>query len=503
MPKLKDPIDHDHIDPDALKIVRRLSRYRHEAYLVGGCVRDLLLGRQPKDFDLATSATPNEIKGLFRNSRIIGRRFKLAHIFFGPKIIETATFRQNPRNDEDEEGNGDAAAEERLHNGDSLLIRRDNVFGTAEDDALRRDFTLNGLFYDPVERKVIDFVQGRADLEQGLIRTIGDPDIRLQEDPVRILRAIKFAARLDLAIEPETREAITRYRDHITACAKARVLEEIYRFLREGAACRAMELLEETGVARVLLPELGSVLEDPPRHEIFKARLQALDALHDEIPLTNATLLATLSHALLVDTDALLQGGGNGSARIDEALRAVLEIWTPSRRDRDRLRQILMAQRRLSPSEAKGKRRRRRPKALVIQDYFPESLALYKVCCHTGEADPSTIETWEELYGSVFGGRPTTVRTPERRSGRRGGRSRKSRRRGGRSKGSDRKGPDRKGPDRKGPDRKGPDRKGPDRKGPDRKGPDRKGSDRKGSDHKGSDRKGSDHRGEGAAGPRR
>jgi poly(A) polymerase len=502
MPKLKDPIDHDLIDPDALKVVRRLSRYHHEAYLVGGCVRDLLLGRQPKDFDLATSATPNEIKGLFRNSRIIGRRFKLAHIFFGPKIIETATFRQNPRNDEDEEGNGDAAAEERLHNGDSLLIRRDNVFGTAEDDALRRDFTLNGLFYDPVGHEVIDFVQGRADLEQGLIRTIGDPDIRLQEDPVRILRAIKFAARLELAIEPETREAITRYREHITACAKARVLEEIYRLLREGAACRAMALLEETGVARVLLPELGSVLQDPARHEVFLARLRALDALHDEIPLTNATLLATLSHALLVDTDGLLQGGGNGSARLDDALRAVLKTWTPSRRDRDRLRQILMAQRRLCPSEAKGKRRRRRPKALVAQDYFPESLALYKVCCHTGEADPSTIETWEGLYASVIGGRPTSVQPPERRSGRRGGRRRKSRRRGGRSSGNDRRGADRKGSDRRGADRKGSDRRGGDRKGGDRKGGARKGTDRKSADRKSADRKSADRNGGGASGPR-
>src|SRR5919202_1171459 len=142
----------DQIDPDAAKVVLRLRRFDHAAYLVGGCVRDLLLGRKPKDFDVVTNATPNEIKRLFRNCRIIGRRFRLAHIFFGPKIIETSTFRANPREVEDEESDGSEA-----ETGD-LLIRRDNVFGTPEDDARRRDFTVNGLFYDLETGNVIDYV---------------------------------------------------------------------------------------------------------------------------------------------------------------------------------------------------------------------------------------------------------------------------------------------------------------------------------------------------------
>src|SRR5215813_11396872 len=180
------------IDADAEKILRRLRRNGHQAYLVGGCVRDLLLGRTPKDFDIATSATPQEIKDLFRNSRIIGRRFRLAHIFFGSKIIETSTFRANPREGlEPEEG-------------EEILIRRDNVFGTAEEDARRRDFTINGLFYDIEAERVTDYVGGLADLEAHLVRTIGDPDIRFREDPVRILRAIKFAARLSFQMEPAT-----------------------------------------------------------------------------------------------------------------------------------------------------------------------------------------------------------------------------------------------------------------------------------------------------------
>src|SRR5215475_4974685 len=151
-------IDPAGIDPDAAKVIERLRRFDHAAYLVGGCVRDLLLGRKPKDFDVVTSATPNEIKRVFRNCRIIGRRFKLAHIFFGPKIIETATFRANPRElEEDDASNGEAES------GD-LLIRRDNVFGTPEEDARRRDFTINGLFYDTESGQVIDYVSGMTDL---------------------------------------------------------------------------------------------------------------------------------------------------------------------------------------------------------------------------------------------------------------------------------------------------------------------------------------------------
>jgi tRNA nucleotidyltransferase/poly(A) polymerase len=240
------------IDPDADKVVRRLARHGFQAYLVGGCVRDLLLQRTPKDFDVATNATPKEIRQLFRNCRIIGRRFRLAHIFFGPKIIETSTFRANPR-----EGDDGSDPEE-------LLIRRDNVFGTDTEDARRRDFTINGLFYDVEAERVIDHVGGLADLERRVVRTIGDPDIRFREDPVRMLRAVKFAARLDLEIEPVTLAALIRHRAEIAKCAQPRVLEELYRLLRGGAAHRSMALLIETGVASSLSPQLASLLGRPP-----------------------------------------------------------------------------------------------------------------------------------------------------------------------------------------------------------------------------------------------
>jgi tRNA nucleotidyltransferase/poly(A) polymerase len=240
-------LDRAGIDADADRVVRKLTRAGYKAYLVGGCVRDLLVGRTPKDFDVATSATPNEIKATFRNSRIIGRRFRLAHVFFGAKIIETATFRANPRDDDDHD----------------LLIRRDNVFGTESEDAKRRDFTINGLFYDVEREEVLDHVGGLADLDAKLVRTIGDPDIRFQEDPVRMLRAIKFAARLDFGFEPATWRALLRWRSEISKCAPPRLLEEVHRLLRGGASRRSFELLVETGVLAVLSPYLAGLLEGP------------------------------------------------------------------------------------------------------------------------------------------------------------------------------------------------------------------------------------------------
>ncbi|MDQ3339850.1 MAG: polynucleotide adenylyltransferase PcnB [Myxococcota bacterium] len=240
-------LDRDAIDPDADRVVRKLTRAGYKAYLVGGCVRDLLVSRTPKDWDVATSATPNEIKATFRNSRIIGRRFRLAHVFFGSKIIETSTFRANPRDEDDHD----------------LLIRRDNVFGTETEDARRRDFTINGLFYDVEREEVIDHVGGLADLDAKLVRTIGDPEVRFQEDPVRMLRAVKFAARLGFGFEPATWRALLRWRGEISKCAPPRLLEEIHRLLRGGAARRSFELLVETGVLAVLSPYLAGLLEGP------------------------------------------------------------------------------------------------------------------------------------------------------------------------------------------------------------------------------------------------
>ena len=379
----------DQIDPDAAKVVQRLRRYDHAAYLVGGCVRDLLLGLKPKDFDVVTSATPQEIKRLFRNCRIIGRRFRLAHVFFGPKIIETSTFRANPREVEEEDTENGSEAE----SGD-LLIRRDNVFGTPEEDARRRDFTINGLFYDLETGNVIDHVAGLADLEARLVRTIGDPDIRFREDPIRILRAVKFAARCDLTIEPETYRRMIEHRGDIAKCAQARVSEEFYRLLRAGAAKRSVELLLESELLELLAPELSRALRDDPNAEPEtdpakletiqrrRARLWAYLAALDRstarrtVPPTNSLLLAVLMLPPLRDAlDPDSSGVGDIGQLVSQSIQPVLERLRASRRDGELARQILLAIRYILPSKNP---RRKRPR-LAGREFFDEALRLCEI----------------------------------------------------------------------------------------------------------------------------
>ncbi len=389
----------DQIDPDAAKVVQRLRRYDHAAYLVGGCVRDLLLGRKPKDFDVVTSATPQEIKRLFRNCRIIGRRFRLAHVFFGPKIIETSTFRANPRELEEEDPENGSEAE----SGD-LLIRRDNVFGTPEEDARRRDFTINGLFYDLETGNVIDHVNGLADLEARVVRTIGDPDIRFREDPIRILRAVKFAARCDLTIEPETYRRMMDHRNDIAKCAQARVSEEFYRLLRAGAAKRSMEILLEAELLELLAPELARGLKDDPAAEpeadpvklaatqLRRARLWAYLAALDRstarrtVPPTNSLLLAVLMLPPLRDAlDPDSTGVGDIGQLVSQSIQPVLERLRASRRDGELARQILLAIRYILPSKNP---RRKRPR-LAGREFFDEALRLCEIVSEAESLDPA------------------------------------------------------------------------------------------------------------------
>ncbi len=199
------------IDSDALKVLYRLRQGNHIAYLVGGSVRDLLLGRRPKDFDIGTSAHPYQVKKLFRNCWIIGRRFRLAHVKFGQKVIEVATFRRQVQPGEEIVQDGVPSPDHQVEHppsatdGDPHFLHRDNTFGTPEEDAFRRDFTINALFYDIATFSIIDYVGGLEDLRAGVVRSIGDPIVRFQEDPVRMLRAVALAARLDFALDPLVR----------------------------------------------------------------------------------------------------------------------------------------------------------------------------------------------------------------------------------------------------------------------------------------------------------
>lgn len=435
------PIPTEQIDADAQKVVKRLTRNNFAAYLVGGCVRDLLLERKPKDFDVATSATPPEIKSLFRNCRIIGRRFRLAHIFFGSKIIETSTFRANPREVEEAAAAGDGENDVEVAPAE-LLIRRDNVFGTAEEDARRRDFTINGLFYDLDAEKVIDYVDGLPDLHRQTVRTIGDPDIRFREDPVRILRAIKFAARLDFSIEPQTYQALLTHRAEIGKCAPPRVLEEIYRLFRGGAGRRSLELLEETAVLDILIPPLAEALR---QNQGLRARLHAtLDGVDVMVQggdapsnaLILCAVLAPLCAPLLYEPDGDKEPRGDLLQEVWELAHPLLESIRASRRDSEIVRQMLLAQRRLAP----GRRRRVRPMSLVRRDWFPEALALFELMHPNAEGEiADEIARWHRLsreghidQPAAPPGAPQGEAGAPRRRRRRGGRRR---RRGGRGNG--------------------------------------------------------------------
>jgi len=239
------PISRRNIDHNVLKVLYRLINAGYVAYLVGGGVRDLMLDRRPKDFDVGTSAHPQQVRDLFRNSRLVGRRFRLAHVFFGPQNIEVATFR---RRSEVEPQDGDP------------LIRQDNTFGTPEEDALRRDFTVNSLFYDPHTFRVIDFVGGLPDLQARVIRTVSDPDVRMREDPVRMIRAVRFAAKLGFTIEPATCAAIRAHREDLLKSSTPRLIEEIFRTFTAAPPAQALVLMEELGLLEVALPFLSEHL---------------------------------------------------------------------------------------------------------------------------------------------------------------------------------------------------------------------------------------------------
>jgi poly(A) polymerase len=342
-------------------------------------VRDLLLGRQPKDFDIGTSARPNEVRRLFRNCRIIGRRFRLAHILFaGGKVIEVATFRRDPnaRDDEpsfteDRDGDVPSIAPPPKERGDDvdLLIRQDNVFGLPHEDAIRRDFTINGLFYDLEANEVIDYVGGVPDVRGRVVRTIGEPDVRFREDPVRILRAVKFSARCDLGIAPTVYDAMVDQREALHRSAAPRVLEEILRLLRGGAAQRSIYLAWDVGVLAVVLPELTAHLEDEAHDaERLWSRLAAVDTLHAEGRLPSDTVLLT---ALLYGPfSEALRGTPDPARLFDHFFDELVVRLNLPRRTRDRIRIMLAAQRRLEAGKIANLRER---------DFFRDAALLLEV----------------------------------------------------------------------------------------------------------------------------
>jgi len=390
VPRAEHAISRQQIDPDALKVLYRLRQNNFVAYLVGGSVRDLLLGRRPKDFDIGTNAHPYQVKRLFKNCWIIGRRFRLAHVRFGAKTIEVATFRRQLTAAE-------LAAPEETHEGIPLdhaghhaghhdrMLHRDNTFGTPEEDAFRRDFTVNALFYDIADFSIIDFTGGLRDLDARVIRCIGDPTERFQEDPVRMIRAVSMASRLDFSIDPPIDAAIAAHRGELARSAPARLMEEIYKLLRAGSAEQAFRMLAERRLLEPIAPELQRRAGERLWRSLADLDTHRRQFADTPEVLTNAVLLGTLLVPLGYDfrpPPVVLDE--DGRPKKEPALS--LGLLPLARRDVERLRHILTLQRRLLDLHLSVRARR----GLMHRGPFHEALTWLEIHGHAPEA----LEHW-------------------------------------------------------------------------------------------------------------
>jgi poly(A) polymerase len=393
VPREGHSISRKQIDPDALKVLYRLHQYNYTAYLVGGSVRDLLLGRRPKDFDIGTAAHPYQVKKLFRNCWIVGRRFRLAHVRFGLKTVEVATFRRLVTAEElaqvqsEEPSNGD--------NDRDRLVHRDNTFGTPEEDAFRRDFTVNALFYNIADFSIIDYTGGLEDLQARVIRSIGDPNERFREDPVRMTRAVAMAARLGFTIDPPIDAAIDAHRAEIARAAPARLIEEFYKILRAGHSEQAFRMMSD----RRLLEPIAPQLQEAAGPALYRS-LAALDAYRqrfEDTPegLTNAVLLGSLLVPLGYNARTLVgQPEPDGEFRREPRLS--LGMLPLARRDIERLRQILGLQRRLLDVNLSPRARR----ALMHRGPFREALTWLEIHGHA----PEVLEHWRGFIEAAGSG---------------------------------------------------------------------------------------------------
>ena len=284
------------IPPEAVWVYRELREAGFEAYLVGGCVRDLLLGYEPKDFDVSTNATPEEIRNIFRRSRIVGRRFQIVHVRSGREVIEVSTFRGHHSAEFEPDSEDEQPPEGSASYAESGMLLRDNVFGNVEEDALRRDFSVNGLYYDPDANCVLDFSTGVADLEARILRVIGDPVTRFQEDPVRMLRAARFAAKLDFTIEETALAAIAKCHKLLAQIPAARMFDEVLKLLLAGQGAATFAVMDHLGLFEPIFPQTARALRESPeeRNLIVHALRNSDERIAQGKPVTPAFLYAAL-----------------------------------------------------------------------------------------------------------------------------------------------------------------------------------------------------------------
>ena len=371
---------------EVLKVLYRLQRTGHLAYLCGGGVRDLLLGREIDDYDVATDAEPRRLKEVFGNCRLVGRRFRIAHIMFrGGKIIEVSTFRKQGDDESSEEDDSN-----------SLLIRRDNTFGSPEDDAFRRDFTINALYYNVADFSIIDYVGGREDLQSRLIRAIGDPDIRFQEDPIRILRGIRLAATLGFEVEESTWEAMKRQRYRILECAVSRIREEVMKILRRDSSQSGFDLLVRAGILEVVFPKLEEfrLAHIESRTTGEGPILQHLTVLEDlraqGAELSDSVLLATLTAAPVKELLETLPPDHDVGKSLHEYLEANFKPLAFPRIVRSKVHLLHLALRYMLAEQ-----RRKRRRSLRRSPIFADALKLLEIHCSATNQHWSALRRWQ------------------------------------------------------------------------------------------------------------
>lgn len=382
-------IDRNLIDHDALYVVSKLKSAGYEAYIVGGSVRDLLTKRHPKDYDISTSARPEQIKALFgRSCLLIGRRFRLAHIRFGYKIIEVSTFRTGENEGE--------------------LIVHDNQWGNPEQDVLRRDFTINGLFYDPSNETIIDYVGGWDDIQKHTLRSIGDAVVRFKQDPVRMIRLLKFQARFGFSICPEAQEALFICKEEIVKSSQARVLEEIFRMLESGSAQPFFHLLFQSGMVKLIFPAMHRYL-DKIEEKTYFLYLKGADEMNNrnlKNPLDRGILAACLVYPIVeheMEAQFLSQSLTPHFSDVMLMASGVVKNFTSSsfshfpKRITTIMNYILATQYRLTPLSGK---RHPRPK-LIRNKEFALALGFLKIRAISHPELMPLYTSWKELYRSV------------------------------------------------------------------------------------------------------
>ncbi len=399
-------VSRKNIDRDALNALYRLIDHGHIAYLVGGAVRDLMISRQPKDFDIATDATPRKVKRLFRNCRIIGRRFRLAHLHYaGGKIIEVATFRSS--------GRADAVVR------DGEMIRRDNVYGSAEEDAHRRDLTINGLFYDVSTFSVIDYVGGVEDLRASKIRMIGDPHFSFREDPIRMFRAIRHGVRIGFQLDQETGDALEQSRELILRANPARLLEELYKDLHSGYGKKFFEALRKEQFLQLLIPALVKVLERPETtsqwHDCLARLDEQVNAGH-RIPQALG-IAALVSPLLIARYERLVESGERNRNKISGVFRQdlaeVLRQLKVYRRDEERLWAALGGLCAVADAVQEGEWSQN----LKSQPWLLDSMVVLYVLLGPGQGRQEMLEEARKLPVPESPERQTRGRRPRRKSG--------------------------------------------------------------------------------------